>query len=461
METRSRTSTLLSLATVVLLVAAAAVWLVRSVADEAPLPPDRSAAGPGAEFVNAEASEAYYRDWLLREPEAVEPRVRLAHVLLQVAQTSGRERELIPEVEALLESALANDPDHYYAQTLQAQLLNTLHEFEAARDLSRKLLAEYPEHAFVYGTLIDALVELGDYEAAVEASDQMLALRPGLPSYSRASYLRELHGDSDGAIEAMRRAVDAEPSGRPSRSWALLKLGELYLGSARADTAAYLFEGILEEDPDFAPALAALGHVALVKGDADAAVRQLEQARALRPGGATDELLVEAYLALGDKARAAAAASRVHQDLLGAREMGERVDMEEADFLADQGRQLEQALGLARQEVERRPGHLHANETYAWVLHNVGRSREAIPYIERAMRLNTGDAMVHYRAAAIYLGAGRSTAAAEHFRAALAGYVGVESPSTEAEVRRELAALGRRGVPIQAVRMRDAIGTES
>ncbi|GAB5536293.1 MAG: hypothetical protein Rubg2KO_25420 [Rubricoccaceae bacterium] len=452
MNTSSRLPLVLSLSAVVLVGVAAVLWLTRSVTEDVPLPPDRSAAGPGAEFVNAEASEAYYREWLRREPDAVEPRVRLAHVLLQLAGTTGDEYQLVPEAQALLDDALARDAEHYYARTLKAQLLNKLHEFEAARDLSRDLLADYPEHAFVYGTLIDALVELGDYEEAVAASDQMLALRPGLPAYSRASYLRELHGDADGAIAAMRLAANAEPTGRPARSWALLKLGELYLGSAKPDTAAYIFQGLLEEDPNFAPALAALGHVALVQGDADGAVRQLEQARALRSGGATDELLVEAYLAAGDEAKAEEASARVYQSLMDAREMGERVDMEEADLLADQGRQLDNALELARAEVERRPGHLHANETYAWTLHHMGRSNEAIPYIERAMRLNSGDAMVHYRAAAIYQGAGQTAQAAEHFRAALDGHVGVESPSTAAEAQRALAALSSESPPTLATR---------
>lgn len=452
MKTLSRLPLLLSITAVALVGIAAVLWLARSVAEETPLPPDRSAAGPGAEFVNAEASEAYYREWLRREPDAVEPRVRLAHVLLQLAGTTGDEYQLVPEAQTLLEEALERDSGHYYARTLTAQLLNKLHEFEAARDLSRELLAEYPEHAFVYGTLVDALVELGDYEEAVDVSDQMLALRPGLPAYSRASYLRELHGDTEGAIAAMRLAANAEPTGRPARSWALLKLGEMYLGNARADTASYIFEGILEEDPNFAPALAALGHVALVKGDADGAVRLLEQARTLRSGGATDELLVEAYLASGDKSKAEEASERVHQGLVAAREMGERVDMEEADLLADQQRQLGRALAMAKAEVERRPGHLHANETYAWTLHHMGRSSEAIPYIERAMRLNSGDAMVHYRAAEIYRGSGRTAQAAEHFRAALDGYVGVESPSTEAEARRALAALSSDTPPTLATR---------
>ena len=61
---------------------------------------------------------------------------------------------------------------------------------------------------------MDALVELGEYDEAVRVSDQLQSLKPGLSSYSRVSYLRELHGDHAGAIEAMQMAANAG-AGRP------------------------------------------------------------------------------------------------------------------------------------------------------------------------------------------------------------------------------------------------------
>ena len=421
-------------------IAAVALWQSRSV--DGTLGEDHDQIAPSAQFLNAEEAVAYYRAQLRRTPDAVEPRVRLAHALLQWADETGREPEAVPEARQLLEEAVAREPQHYYARTLQASLLNKLHRFEDARDLSLALITEFPDHAYTHGTLVDALVELGEYDRAVEASDRMLSIRPSLASYSRASYLRELHGDTQGAIDAMRLAADAEPMGRPARAWALLQLGNLYLGQAKPDTAAFLFNGILEEKPDFVPAMAALGHVALVKGDAAGAVRQLEEARALRPMEVIDELLVEAYTALGDARKADAAADRVLASLHEVREMGEIVDMEEADFLADADRDLDRALTMAKAQVERRPGHLHANETYAWALHKKGRSQEAVLYIERAMRLNTGDAMVHYRAARIYEGAGQPAEAVRHLRLALEGNLGIESPSAAGEARQLLASNG-------------------
>ena len=442
-----RTARLLAVGLVLAAVGAVAyLWLDR---EPAPLPEDHAQVAPGDRFANAEEAVDYYRAVLRRDPDAVEPRVRLAHALLQLGDELGTQTETVPEARDLLAEAVEMDPHHYYARTLQASLFNTLHHFEEARDLSRELLEEYPQHAYIHGTLVDALVELGEYDEAVRVSDELQALKPGLPAYSRASYLRELHGDTDGAITAMRYAADAAPTGRPERAWALYHLANLYLGQAKADTAAFLYDGILEESPDFAPALAGLGHVALVNGDADEAVRRLEEARSLRPLETIDALLVEAYTAAGDEAKADAAADRVLTALHRDRAMGEIVDMEEADFLADRNEDLGRVLELAKAQHERRPGHLHANETYAWALYKNGRADEAIPYIERAMRLGTGDAMVHYRAARIYEAAGQIAEAARHLQRAIDGHLYVESPSLAAEAQTLMASLGT-GPPIRA-----------
>ena len=435
----ARTSQILAVGLVAAAVIAVAVmWQLR---EPPPLPPDRAQIEPGDRFDNAEEAVDYYRALVRREPDNAAAKVRLAHALMQYGEEEGIQTETVPEAREILEGAIEDRPGDVYARALLASLYNVLHRFEDSRDLSRQLIEERPYFAYVHGTLIDALVELGEYDEAVQASDRLQSLKPGLPAYSRASYLRELHGDTDGAIEAMRLAANAAPRGRSERAWALFQLGNLFLGDAKPDTARIIFEGALEERPDFAPALAGLGHIALVEGDADRAVQLIEEARSLRPMEMMDELLVEAYAAAGDQARSDAAAERVLEALHAARGMGEIVDMEEADFLLDLDRDLEGSLVKAREQQARRPGHMHANETLAWALHKNGRSAEGIPYIERAMRLDTGDAMVHYRAARIYQGAGQPAEAARHLRIALEGHLEVESPTTAAEARQILGTL--------------------
>ena len=50
-------------------------------------------------------------------------------------------------------------------------------------------------------------------------ADKMVSIRPDLRSYSRISYLREIHGDMPGAIEAMKMAIQAGYPGYEDRAW--------------------------------------------------------------------------------------------------------------------------------------------------------------------------------------------------------------------------------------------------
>ncbi|MEL7363753.1 MAG: hypothetical protein AAFN13_16880, partial [Bacteroidota bacterium] len=89
----------------------------------------------------------------------------------------------------------------------------------------------------------------------------------------------------------------------------------------------------------------------------------------------------------------------------------------------------------------------------AWALLKNGRAAEGIPYIEHALRLNTGDAMVHYRAARIYEAAGQPAEAQRHLRIALDGNLHVESGATAEEAQRLLAALSGSSAPVRSARL--------
>jgi tetratricopeptide (TPR) repeat protein len=383
----------------------------------------------------------YYREAVRRNPKAAVNYVRLAGAFMQAARLTGQESTYLPPAQALLDEALALDPQHYEGRVVQASLYNLFHQFEQARDLANALIAENDHHAATWGILVDAHLELGAYDDAVQACDRMLAIRPDMASYTRASYLRELHGDNDGAIQAMRMAADAGVHGREDRAWALYNLGQLYLAGGKPDTAAFIFNGILEERPSSAYAKQGLAEVARLRGDYDAAVTLLQEAYTLEPRTLFHERLAEAYREAGQIAEAEALTEGILASFEAGRKMGENNNMEYADFLADLGRDLPEALRLAQQEVERRPNHLHALETYAWTLHHNGRSSEAVPYVEKALRMNNGDAMLHYRAGMIYVAAGQVQQATRQFRLALDNRLEVESGLAAAEVQNRLNTL--------------------
>ena len=265
--------------------------------------------------------------------------------------------------------------------------------------------------------------------------DKLLSIKPGLSSYARASYLRELHGDGDGALEAMKLAADAGVFGSDERSWALYQLGQLYLAENNLQVASSIFSGILDENPDYAFAVGAIGHVHVIKGNYDKGIELLNIAYETVPAEEFLETLAEAYEAIGDDEMKHIALEQLEQSYRQADALGENVRMEYADFLADLNQELKKALKLAKKEYERRPDHLHALETYAWSLHKYGRSDEAAIYIDRAMRLGTGDAMVYFRAAEIYRALGDMEKTRTYLQASLDANLHIESPSAAAKAQ--------------------------
>src|SRR5438093_384758 len=88
-----------------------------------------------------------------------------------------------------------------------------------------------PEHALdrEIASLTTRLHASGD--DAVLTIQQMVDDRPDLASYSRAAYLRELHGDVPGAIDAMNRALAAGGATPEKTAWCAVQLGHLRFGA--------------------------------------------------------------------------------------------------------------------------------------------------------------------------------------------------------------------------------------
>ncbi|MDZ7360198.1 MAG: tetratricopeptide repeat protein [candidate division KSB1 bacterium] len=383
---------------------------------------DRRAAEitPSSEFLNAQKAVEYYEAEIRRKPEVAKNYIELAQVFLQEARVTGNHHQYIPEAQQLLEKALALEPKNFQATIVKASLMLTLHQFQEAKRLAQIAIAHAPYNAFSHGVLVDALIELGEYGEAVKICDKMLSLRPDLRSYARASYLRELHGDLDGAMAAMRMACDAGVAGQESRAWALHQLGMLYLQQGKADTAAFIFKGILEERSNYAYAIAGLAQVNSVKKNFAEAIRLFQQAYQIVPDHGFIEQLADLYRAAGDARRADSTAQEVLKTFGQHEQGGWNINREFAMFCANHNMNLAAALKRAKSEYEARPNNIDVLETCAWALYKNGHVQEAVPLIEQAMKLNTRRATLSYHAGMIYFAAHQREKAKTHLQRSLA-----------------------------------------
>jgi pentatricopeptide repeat protein len=383
------------------------------------LSPRSSDASASAEYLNAQKAVEYYRDAIRSKPEIIKNYVELAQIYIQEARVTALHHEYFPKAERLLNEALKREPNDFNAMITKAGMQATLHQFEEAKELARKTISLNPYNAFSYGVLVDCLVELGEYDEAVKACDKMLSIRPDLRSYARASYLREIHGDIEGAKQAMRMAGDAGVFGQENRAWAFYNLGKLYLNEGELDTAEFIFNGILQERPNYAYALSGLAHIKSARERYDEASELLKKAWDMTPEHIFLEELADVYRATGQTALAEATIEKVIQEFSDHINEGWNVDREYALFCSNHEIDLEQALVRAKREHTRRPNNIEVLDTYAWTLLKNGKADEAVSVIEKALRLGTKQSAMKYHAGMIYKALGNQTKAREYLQQAL------------------------------------------
>ena len=74
---------------------------------------------------------------------------------------------------------------------------------------------------------------------------------------------------------------------------------------------------------------------------------------------------------------------------------GLRVDLETAVFRADHGIQPAETVRLARRARAERPS-IYGDDALGWALARAGRCRDAVRWLDRALRLGTKDALLYF-----------------------------------------------------------------
>ena len=313
-----------------------------------------------------------------------------------------------PKADEALDRSLALAPEDHGTLVGLASLAAARHDFAEALRYGERARELNPDDGAVYGVIGDALLELGRYDAAFDAFQTMVDTEPGLASYARVSYARELTGDVDGAIAAMRTA-QAFAASQADASWAASHVGELEFRRGDVGAAARDFRVGAGLDPQAVLPLVGLAKVEWARGDLDGAIDGLEDVVARFPAAEYVWMLGDLQAVTGDDEAADRAYDlvRLQSELSAA--SGVNTDLELALFEAEHGDPAE-ALRTARAEWARRQS-VHVADALAWSLHANGRDDEAARYARRALALGTTNGLFMYHAGAIELARGRSATA--------------------------------------------------
>jgi len=365
-------------------------------------------------------------------PNDTKSRIALASLYIQEARVTGNYQYYDLAAMKYVNEVLEKEPLHFEALTFKALLYLSQHHFAEGLALAEKAKNVNPDNAFVYGILVDGNVEMGNYPAAVEAADKMVSIRPDIRSYSRISYLREIHGDYHGAIEAMKLAVDAGVPGDEATEWARVQLGHLYENTGDLKNAAMHYEIALQERPAYAYAIAGKARIASAAKEYNQAIAYYLQADSLVNDYSFKEELVNIYLLTGQKMQAESISALVIKAMnsdaekgLQNENIGHYTDRELAYAYLKTGN-YDKALEHALTEFNRRPNNIDVNETIGWVYYNKGEYEKALPYLETAMKTNSKKPVLLCRAGLIYAKAGNHQKARSLLEESMRGEANIE-----------------------------------
>jgi tetratricopeptide (TPR) repeat protein len=196
------------------------------------------------------------------------------------------------------ERCLAADPEHRQALANAAGILRRQNKLERAAALLRRLLKLEPENT---GARLQLGRLLGDAGRSGEALQELLVLSTQRPDW------HEVHlaiadtyyqvGRFEDALAANTRALELDPANYSARLNQGVLLGEC--GEPEAGLAQ--LEGLLEETPDHAPLLSAIGTQLCALNRFDEGIARFRQALERDPQNATAQTnLSFALLAVGD-----------------------------------------------------------------------------------------------------------------------------------------------------------------
>ncbi|MBS1685811.1 MAG: tetratricopeptide repeat protein [Bacteroidetes bacterium] len=354
-----------------------------------------------------------------QQPTDEKLKLQLAALYIQEARITGDHLYYDRAAMQLVDKTLATDSVNFEALCFKSMIYLSEHHFADGLAYAKKAQAVNPYNAFVYGLMTDGYVELGNYNEAVAATDKMVSIRPDLRSYSRVSYLREIHGDYPGAIEAMKMAVAAGYPGAEETEWARIQLGHIYENTGQKKEAQHEYELALYERPEYAYAYAGLGRIAESNKDYKGAIADFEKADSLVEDYSFKDELIDLYALNGEKDKSEQTAKKVLDKLNGDAQagtndasIGHYSDRELAYVYVKTG-DYSKALEHAEMEYNRRPDNIDANETLAWVNYKKGDYKEAAKYIAVALKTNSQNPTLLTHAALIYHKAGDTAKAAE------------------------------------------------
>lgn len=355
---------------------------------------------------------------LSENPDNTKLLTKLGAAYIQKARESN-DPEFYDLAEDVLERAIDKDESNFLAMAELGSVYLSRHHFKEALELSQKALAINPYSTYTYGVMVDAQVELGMYDDAIENVQKMINIRPDLGSYSRVSYVRELKGDIQGAIDAMKSAVTAGSPVTENTAWCRIQLGNLFYNKGDVETSEKIFQFVVKDFPNYIHGYGGLAKIKVFQKKYSEAIELYN--KALEKNTLPEYLIAlgDLYFLNGEKEKSEEQYQKVKFITTMFKDKGVDTDLELALFNADHNRKLKESLEDAQESLENGSKSIKTYHVIAWTNYKLGNFDEAGINIQHALRLGTKDPLMSYHAGKIYQKLGQHDNAKQYLDFAL------------------------------------------
>jgi len=331
---------------------------------------------------------ALLHDLVRSDPHNADARLLLGSVLMEQGERS--------ESIAQLEEAVRLRPKSAEAQNALGEAYNLFGELKSARPAFERAVAIDPAFAQARVNLASVLLQAGDGERALQHLERAITLFGNKPDAAYPHYLRaKLYvekRDTAKAVSDLERAVAL----RPDFGEAWSDLGEARKALFDEDGALQALRRAVESSPDDAVAQTRLGLNLLNRGKAHEAIVPLQHAAGLDPNNQSTLNALQLALRKDGQPEQADSVKRRLAELLRDKDNADQ-KLVSALELNNKGSALEKsgdtrgALERYRAALEIDPDHVGIRTNLAVALLKLGRWDEGISQMREALRRDPGN----------------------------------------------------------------------
>lgn len=355
-----------------------------------------------------------YRQQIVQTPNKFQAYNDLALALITKARETG-DMSSLGEAEQTLKTALQLAPDNMQVLKTRVGLLLARHEFLRARAEAGALNAKMPDDVSLYGYMAAADIELGNYAEAEAEAQWMLNLLPNnVPGLLIGAQLRQLYGDSEGAIQFLNQAYSETPSSEVQTLAAIAdQMARVEVSAGNIEAADQVLQQIGKLSPAYPALLEDLAEARAAQGRYEEAIELLTAANTRQSTPQRLCALARVLEKAGRLDESKAAYEEFERAARAQMEKADNANRELALYYAN-GRNAREALNIARGQVKTKQD-FFTLDVYAWALFANRDLAGARSQIEKALKTGTHDARILYHAARIASKQGDSSSAVRYF----------------------------------------------